>query len=169
MNDQNNHHPELLVRVANFLTAEADHIDQREWQAWVDMYTEDAIFWMPAWRNEDEITNDPKRDLSLIYLTERGIQDRVFRFDSGDAYSATPLATTCHLVSNFRLMAVSDDSLSVRAKALVTSMDPRIGTVIRSCHYDYTMNREGDSFRIKQKKVVLLDRQIDGTIDVYNV
>ncbi len=169
MNDQNNQHPELLTRVTNFLTAEADHIDQRDWQAWIDLFTEDSVFWMPAWRNEDEITDDPMRELSLIYLTERGVQDRVFRFDSGDAYSATPLATTCHLVGNVRLMEVEADQLLVRAKAQVTSMDPRIGSVLRSCHYEYTLLRDGDDFRIKQKKVVLLDRQIDGTIDVYNV
>lgn len=169
MNDHNNQYPELLTQVANFLIAEADFIDQRNWQAWIDLFTEDSCFWMPAWRNEDEITNDPKRELSLIYLTERGVQDRVFRFDSGDAYSATPLATTCHLVSNFRLMEVNDQQLMVRAKAMVTSMDPRIGNVTRSCYYEYILIREAESFRIQQKKVVLLDRQIDGTIDVYNV
>jgi hypothetical protein len=64
---------ELLYR-------EAALLDEGDWDSWLDLYTEDAVFWMPAWRDEENPTADPDRELSLIYYQGRsGLEDRVHR------------------------------------------------------------------------------------------
>ena len=55
---------ELLYREAHFL-------DTRLWDDWLGLYTRDAVFWMPSWRNESETTDDPDTELSLIYYAGR--------------------------------------------------------------------------------------------------
>jgi len=158
-----------VMEVSELLAREADHIDRREWQQWVDMYTPDAVFWMPAWRNEDETTQDPMQEISLIYLPDRGIEDRVFRFSSGDSYASTPLPTTSHCVGSVRVLSDNGDSVTASAKAIVATMDPRIGNVVRGLWYDYELVRVDGALKIKTKKVTFLERVIDGTVDVYNV
>lgn len=160
---------ELLTEVYELLALEADCIDRRKWQEWVDLYTPDSVFWMPAWRSEDEVTQDPHRELSLIYLPDRGIEDRVFRFTSGDSYASTPLPTTSHVVGSVRVLSANAESVEASAKAAVVTMDPRIGTVTRGVWYDYRLRRTEEGLKIAAKTVVMLEKAIDGTVDVYNV
>lgn len=160
---------ELVAEVTDLLALEADLIDRRRWAEWVDMYTPDALFWVPAWRNEDELTEDPERELSLIYLPNRGIEDRVFRFTSGDAYSSTPLPTTSHVVGSVRVTAEQDDAIEASAKAVVVTVSPRMGTQMHGVWYDYRLQRTEAGLKIARKKVTLLEQVIDGTVDVYSI
>ena len=54
-----------------FLYREALLLDEGDYDAWLDLFMHDAVFWMPAWRNESEQTDDPDRELSLIYYQGR--------------------------------------------------------------------------------------------------
>jgi 3-phenylpropionate/cinnamic acid dioxygenase small subunit len=162
-------HSDVLAEVNALLAMEADFIDRRQWQEWVDLYTLDSVFWMPAWRNEDELTEDPEQELSLIYLPERGIEDRVFRFSSGDSYASTPLPTTSHVVGSVRVLSDTGQVVEASAKAVVVSMDPRTGAQVRGVWYDYQLRRVEGELKIASKKVTFLERVIDGTVDVYNV
>ena len=43
-------------------------------------YAPEVEFWMPSWDDDDELTEDPQREISLIYYAHRGgLEDRVFR------------------------------------------------------------------------------------------
>ena len=67
---------ELLYR-------EAYLIDTQAFDAWLELFTDDVEFWMPAWRNETQTTQDPDRELSLIYYRgKRNLEDRVMRLTS---------------------------------------------------------------------------------------
>ena len=43
-----------------FLYREARHLDEREWDEWLAMYDESCTFWMPAWDDDGELTEDPQ-------------------------------------------------------------------------------------------------------------
>ena len=47
---------DLLAEGVDLLSREALYIDMRRWEEWIDLYHEDAIFWAPAWRNDEELT-----------------------------------------------------------------------------------------------------------------
>src|ERR1700754_893268 len=49
------------------LYREARLLDRGEWADWVAMYREDAVYWVPAWLDEYETTNDPSTPVSLGY------------------------------------------------------------------------------------------------------
>ena len=65
-----------LEEVQTFLYAEARALDDREWDAWLACYAPDATFHMPAWDDDDLLTEDPQREISLIYYgSKQGLED----------------------------------------------------------------------------------------------
>lgn len=83
---------------------ESAALDHRQWDEWVNLYTEDATYWMPAWIDEHTLVSNPKREISLIYYGDRsGLEDRVFRIRTELSFATTPLPRTCHMNSNFRV------------------------------------------------------------------
>ena len=64
-----------------FLYREARLLDDRQWDDWLECYSPDAEFWMPAWDDHDTLTQDPQSEISLIYYPSRdGLEDRVDTF-----------------------------------------------------------------------------------------
>src|SRR4030088_686763 len=75
--------------IEDFLYAEARCLDEKDWDGWLSHYSKDAVFWMPAWDDDDKIVEDPQREISLIYYgSKQGLEDRVFRIRT-DRSSAT--------------------------------------------------------------------------------
>lgn len=69
-----------LETVRQFLYYEARLLDDRQWDEWLTCYSPDVVFWMPARSDDDRLTTDPQRELSLIYYPNReGLEDRVYR------------------------------------------------------------------------------------------
>ena len=94
----------LTAEVTDLLHREAYHLDRCEWDRWLALYTDDAIYWAPALSGDDGFTDDPDNEISLIYLDRAGIEARVFRIESGDSFANTPLPMTAHLVTNVRVV-----------------------------------------------------------------
>ena len=65
--------------VTAFLYREARLLDDRAWEEWLQCYAPDAVYWMPAWDDDDTLVDDPQSQVSLIYYPNReGLEDRVF-------------------------------------------------------------------------------------------
>ncbi|MGN1286849.1 MAG: aromatic-ring-hydroxylating dioxygenase subunit beta, partial [Bradyrhizobium sp.] len=61
---------------------EARLLDTGEWADWVAMYSEDAVYWVPAWLDEYTTTNDPNTQVSLLYhYARRGLEERIARLE----------------------------------------------------------------------------------------
>ena len=70
----------LQLEVERFIFEEAALVDQGRWQAWLDMYTEDMVYWAPSWVNEQEMTTDPEGEVSIIYMNSRKeLEHRIWR------------------------------------------------------------------------------------------
>ncbi len=152
------------------LAREGRCLDTRQWDAWLDLYTEDAVFWVPAWKSEAEPTEDPDRELSLIYYEDREwLRDRAWRNTSGLAVAATPLWRTAHAVSNVLLEEPArEGEAEVRASWSVHCFNP--ATLEQHVYfglYEITLRRTGAEWRIARKKVLLLNDYIPTVLDVY--
>ncbi|HYX93887.1 MAG TPA: aromatic-ring-hydroxylating dioxygenase subunit beta, partial [Geodermatophilus sp.] len=53
--------------IEQFLYREARYLDDREFEKWLECYADDVVFWMPSWADDDRLTEDPQREMSLIY------------------------------------------------------------------------------------------------------
>src|SRR5687767_1690242 len=100
---------ELRERVADFLALEAELIDSHQYDAWLSLWAEDGIYWVPA--NEDDY--DPRLHISIIYDDFQLLEERCFRLSSGVAHSQEPHSRLCHVIGNVQVGAESDDASSV--------------------------------------------------------
>ncbi|TKD52157.1 aromatic-ring-hydroxylating dioxygenase subunit beta [Sphingomonas baiyangensis] len=155
---------ELLYR-------EALYLDRRDWDAWLALYTEDCVFWMPAWRDETTPTADPDAELSLIYYRgRRNLEDRVWRVRSGQSVASTPLPRSVHAVTNVLIEHADAASADVAASFTVHRWDPRserqhvfFGT------YRHRLVRDGDEWRIAAKTITLMNDVIPTVVDFYSI
>lgn len=155
--------------VCAFLYKEARLLDERDWDNWLDMYDENCTFWMPAWDDDGELTEDPQSEISLIYYARRaGLEDRVFRIRTERSSATIPDTRTSHNISNVEVLEQSSGIIKLRFNWHTMS--------IRYNHTDhfcgtsfYTVDVSGANPIIKDKKVVLKTDYIRHVIDVYHI
>ena len=86
-------------------------LDERRWQDWLDLFTEDCEYWVPAWLSEQRQTEDPDTQVSLIYYDLRSrLADRVWRVQSGTSVASDPMPRTCHAITNIQVDEAGDDA-----------------------------------------------------------
>jgi benzoate/toluate 1,2-dioxygenase beta subunit len=124
---------------------------------------------MPAWDDDDELTSDPKSEISLIYYPNRsGIEDRVFRIKTERSSASMPEPRTSHNINNIEILEDNGDEIKLRFNWVTYSfrykvMDTYFGTSF------YSLIKNGNSFLITNKKVVLKNDYIRQVIDVYHI
>jgi benzoate/toluate 1,2-dioxygenase beta subunit len=156
--------------VEQFLYREARYLDDREFEKWLECYAPDAEFWMPAWDDDDELTTDPHKEISLIWYGNRGgLEDRVFRIRT-DRSSATsiPEPRTGHNISNVEILEQGGNTAEIRFNWFTLyyryqSIDTYFGTSF------YTLDTSGAQPLIKRKKVILKNDYIHHVVDIYHV
>lgn len=152
-----------------FLYREARLLDDRQWDEWLTCYAPDVTYWMPAWDDDDQLTEDPQSEISLIFYPSRdGLEDRVFRIKTERSGASTPEPRTSHNVSNVELVADRGEELDVRYNFHTLNhrykvTDHFFGTMF------VTLRKSGDGLVISQKKIVLKNDYIRQVIDVYHI
>ena len=156
--------------ISAFLYREARLLDDREWEPWLELYAPDVEYWMPAWDDDDQLTQDPHSEISLIFYPNRnGLEDRVFRIKTERSSASMPEPRTSHMISNVEVLEDRDDVVDVRYNFHTLShryktTDHYFGTIF------VTLRKVApDDYRIARKKIVLKDDYIRQVIDVYHI
>lgn len=154
---------ELLYR-------EAWLLDSGEWDDWLALYLPDAVFWVPAWRDETCPTEDPDRELSLIYYRgRRNLEDRVWRARSGLSVASAPRPRVVHAVTNV-LVTGGEDEAQTTASFTVHLRDVRAErSHVFFGRYEHDLRRVDGAWRIAAKKILLLNDLIPTVMDFYSV
>ena len=148
---------------------EAALLDERRWEEWLALWTDDGTLWMPAWASESELTSDPDNSFNLLYLKGKAnLEDRVFRIETGDSFASVPMDRTAHQVSGVLLNGADDVTVHARASWLVQCYGLH-GSITRGGWYEYTLRQTGSGLRIAKKKIVMIDDRLAGAIDIYHV
>jgi 3-phenylpropionate/cinnamic acid dioxygenase small subunit len=85
--------------VEQFLYQQAELLDTKKWQDWIDLFMPDGIYWMPpnasykTWDGQPAIFAEDKNLMTV----------RMNRVLHPDAWSQRPLWETNHVVSNVRI------------------------------------------------------------------
>jgi benzoate/toluate 1,2-dioxygenase beta subunit len=156
--------------VCGFLFKETRHLDDREWDAWLDMYAPEVQYWMPSWDDDDQLTEDPQSEISLIYYPNRnGLEDRVFRIKTERSSASMPEPRTNHMISNVEILADHGDSMDVRYNFHTLSHRYKVTDhFFGSIFLTLKVMSEG-SFQITRKKIVLKNDYISQVIDIYHI
>ena len=153
--------------VVDLLSREGAYIDDQKWDEWLKLFATDVEYWVPAWDSDSEHSNDPKSEMSLIYYSGRfGLEDRVYRLRSGLSSASTPAARTCHLVTNILPTFEGDGLCQVRASWQAHVYRLNITSTFYGS-YHYVLERGGDGWLIKKKKILVLNDMIPTVLDIY--
>lgn len=155
--------------VREFLYREARLLDDRQWDEWLTCYSSRAVFWMPAWDDDDRLVEDPQTEVSLIYYPNReGLEDRVFRIKTERSGASSPEPRTCHQISNVEILEQRDGAIDLRFNWHTLSHRYQVTDSFFGTSF-YTLDTSGPTPKITNKKVVLKNDYIRQVIDVYHI
>ena len=151
------------------LYREAWLLDTGAWQQWLELYTTDATFHVPAWRDEETPTSDPETELSLIwYRGRRNLEDRVWRATSGLSLASTPRARVVHMITNVRIEDAADGL--VTSAFTVHRHDKRSDTSHAFFgRYRHRLVRIDGVWRIAAKTAWLMNDTIPTVLEFYQI
>ena len=96
---------ETQLAVERFLFRQAEILDEKRWDDWLTLFTQDGRYWMPAEADQTDGEGVPNifwEDLNLMKL-------RIRRNNHPRAHSQAPENRLCHVVSN--VIIESEDTI----------------------------------------------------------
>ncbi len=138
--------------VEEFLFAEADLLDEWRLPEWLELFTDDATYSVPA----TDVPPNASPDTSLFYIADDRfrLSERVKRLMKRTAHAEFPHSKTRHVVSNVRIRVRAEAELEV-SSAFVTfrTKDGVTDTYFGSNRYKL-VQVEGN-MRIRDKRCLL--------------
>lgn len=112
---------EVQREIEQFLYAEARLLDDGAYRDWLDLFTDDAVYWMPARETREERSEGLRKagELALFEDDKIFLEQRIERIESGLAHAENPPSRTRHFVSNVEVSSRDDGGLDVRSNILV--------------------------------------------------
>ena len=158
----------LRHAVQDLIAREAQALDDKNWDAWLGLFTEDVEYWVPAWDSEHVLTSNPQGEMSLIYYSNRsGLEDRVFRLRTERSAASVPLPRTCHMTSN---VLIDQGATGIAVKTAWIVHINRSGVLN---HFfgrsEYILIKVEDELKIKSKKTVVMNDIIPTVMDIYSI
>jgi len=147
------------VDVAQFLYHEAHLLDTGRLEAWLDLFTEDATYWVPLERDQKEAVETS----SIIHDDRTLLGLRVKQARHPRAHARLPLARTVHTVGNVMLLGEANGELRVASTLqLVEWRNER--QRVWGALVEHRLRRSGAEYRIAHKRVDLVNSEgeLDG-------
>lgn len=161
--------PDAVAIATELLHRECRYLDTRDWDAWLALYAPDAVYWVPAWRDEYMQTADPDTEISQIFHdSRRGLEERVMRVRSGKSVTAQPLPRTTHFVSNVEARRDADGAIAAEAVFMVQVYQPRSERLHSNFgRYELRLAAAGDGWLISRKLIRLQNDCVPALVDFY--
>jgi 3-phenylpropionate/cinnamic acid dioxygenase small subunit len=141
--------------VEQFLYRQAELLDAKRWQDYVDLFTEDGVYWMPA-RPEDTTWDG----VPSIFAEDKNLMTvRMGRVQHPDAWSQRPLWGTNHVVGNVIVERVAANG-DVVARSRFHMLELRRDNVRHFAGaYVHHLKKTKDGYRIKLQRVDMTNAQ----------
>jgi benzoate/toluate 1,2-dioxygenase subunit beta len=141
-----------LREIEQFLYTEARYADEHDYDAWEALWTDDALYWVPA--GDD---GDPRSRVSVIYDNRSRIATRLKQLRTGKRYSQSPPSNLRRLISNVEVLGREGDDVLVGANFLLAESRAR-GTELWAGRVTYRLRPVDGQIRLAAKKVLLVNR-----------
>ena len=147
------------MKVEDFLFHEARLLDTGQLEAWLDLYTEDAIYWLPLEREQ----KDAVETSSIIHDDRTLLGLRVKQARHPRAHARLPLARTVHQIGNIEVFQKNSSEVKVNSTLILIEFRSEKQRVWGAL-VEHRLRRAGDSFRIAHKRVDLVNSEgeLDG-------
>jgi len=147
------------VTPEQFLYHEARLLDSQRYEEWLELFTEDATYWVPLEQGQ----KDPYETSSIIHDDRTLLELRVKQIRHPRAHARLPLARTVHQVGNVSIL--SDTPSEVRVASALTVVEFRNEKQrVYGARVEHRLRRKADTFQIVHKRIDLVNSEgeIDG-------
>src|SRR5262245_21958625 len=155
----------LKQEIEAFLYHEAELLDERGYEEWLQLLAEDVRYWMPMRRNvkfgelEREFTREGQ-DINWFDEGKDTLIRRVQQILTGVHWAEEPLSRICHMVSNVQLLHVRPSVLeplevTVKCRFLIYRNRVETETDILVGKREDVLRRVDGQWKIAQRKVIL--------------
>ena len=147
-------HAPDLCEIEQFLYREARLLDERRFEEWSELFTEDGVYWAPT-RHDQQ---NPEEAVSIFYDTRDTMHARIKRLAHPDVHIQAPPSHTTHLVSNIELDPTPQAGGGWRAHAcFVLAEFRRTEPRWYAGRYEFKLLRLRGDLKIQMKKATLVD------------
>jgi p-cumate 2,3-dioxygenase subunit beta len=144
----------LKDEVERFLFDEAGLLDKWKLKEWEALFTPDGEYLIPPMNIDDQEHANPTRVMFLIEDNHATISARTDRMLRKDAYVESPRSRIRHLITNVRIVSNDGQHLRVSCNLVVyRARRGQVSTYVAETFYN--LLRQGNSFRIREKRVCL--------------
>ena len=142
-----------LKQVEQFLYKEASFLDNPDLDSWIELYSEDGTYWMPAAPDQE----DPINHISHFYDDRVMMEIRRRNFVHPRASSKDYEVRSSHIISNVQATGTNDNGDMIVTSNFQAMMYYRNEQRVFAGTYEHHLRPEGDSFLISHKRVNLLN------------
>ena len=157
----------LLLKqdVESFLYHEANLLDDRRYEEWLDLLTDDVRYWVPMRRNvkfgelEREFTREGQ-DINWFDEGKVTLTQRVNQILTGVHWAEEPLSRISHLVTNVEILTATPtpsdaEEVSLRCRFIIYRNRVETETDILVGRREDTLRRNDRGWNIAQRQVFL--------------
>jgi 3-phenylpropionate/cinnamic acid dioxygenase small subunit len=154
----------LVREVEDFYYGEADLLDERDYRAWLELFAEDVVYWMPMRKNVpwEERAHDitDENDVAWMRDDKVTLQKRVDQLLTGIHWAEEPLSRVSHLITNIRILdpiVALEEGASMRVKCrffvyrnrLETETDVLVG------RREDVLRRSHGALKVARRKIII--------------
>ncbi|HZF06379.1 MAG TPA: 3-phenylpropionate/cinnamic acid dioxygenase subunit beta [Patescibacteria group bacterium] len=155
----------LKSEVEELLYHEAELLDERRYKEWLDLFTDDARYFMPIRRNvpHDEAEREFTREGTDVNWFDEGkdtLARRVQQILTGIHWAEEPPSRICHMISNVQILRASPDGpspseIAVKSRFLVYRNRVETETDVLVGKREDLLRRVNGSFKIARRRIIL--------------
>jgi 3-phenylpropionate/cinnamic acid dioxygenase small subunit len=146
---------DLQREVEQLLYLQAELLDGKHWQAWIDLFDDQGVYWMPVAPEQTEWESSPS-----IFAEDKPMMEiRKGRVSHPNAWSQAPMWETNHIVSHVAIESASGGKIEVRSRFHM--MELRRDSIRHfGGRYRHTLVRDaGGALRIRLQRVDMFNSQ----------
>ena len=155
----------LKQKLEDFLYHEVELLDERRYEAWLELLADDVRYWMPMRRNvkfgelEREFTR-AGQDINWFDEGKETLTRRVQQILTGVHWAEEPLSRLCHMISNVQILHVQPSvvepaEVTVKCRFLIYRNRVETETDILVGKREDVLRRVHGQWQISQRKVIL--------------
>ena len=149
----------LWLDLMAFYTREAWLLDDRRFKEWLDLFTDDVLYFIP--RRKNVLRRESHRevtalgDLALVEDDRQYLEMRVARLDTGMAWGEDPPSRTRHLIGNLVVEATAGGEVKARTAFLVYRSHLETDHQLLSGSREDVLRRDKGAWKVARRTIVL--------------
>lgn len=158
----------LKYKLEKFYYREARLLDEAKFDDWLDLFDEQASYWMPTIDTQLALADSvrPRHELPLFDDDKAFLEARVARLKTGQAHAESPASRTRHYISNIEILAESSTEIETTCNILVLQSRLERSECMYFGKREDRITIADDQWRITQRKIVLDQTMLPRAISI---